>query len=146
MTKPLVSALAVGTRFSGLPRKLSAPRILAFSGGAFDAPGWPARNLHTDWAKAEEAGLAAPIASGLQFEGHLVELLYEMFGENWLATGTTQVKYPRPVLTDDVIEAVAQITALEPAGARLRVTLDVWCNRADNTTVLVGTASCMVPA
>jgi acyl dehydratase len=146
MTNRPGAALEVGACFAGAPRKLSAPRILAFSGGAFDAPGWPARNLHTDPAKAKEAGLAAPIASGLQFEGHLVELLYEIFAENWLASGVLQVKYPRPVLTDDVVEAVAQVSALEPDEAEIRVSVDAWCSRADGTKVLIGTASCMIPA
>jgi acyl dehydratase len=146
MTNPPGAALEVRARFAGAPRKLSAPRVLAFSGGAFDAPGWPARNLHTDPAKAKEAGRAAPIASGLQFEGHLVELLYEIFAENWLASGVLQVKYPRPVLSDDVVEAVAQVSALEPDGAEIRVSLDAWCSRAGGTKVLIGTASCMIPA
>ena len=67
--------LEVGEVRSGRPLTLSLARVLSFSGGPIDAPNWPERNLHTDPAKAREAGLAHLIASGTQSEGMLIGFL-----------------------------------------------------------------------
>jgi len=63
--------LVEGQEFSGRMRELSMTRMLAFAGGLLANPGWPAKNLHTDPAKAKEARLRAPIASGLQYESDI---------------------------------------------------------------------------
>ena len=146
MQKPLTASVEVGTEFSGPPRKLSVARVLAFSGGPIDAPDWPAKNLHTDHAKAVDAGLPRRIASGLQFEGHLVELLYELFGQSWLRSGSLQVRYPRPVVIDDIVQAVVRVTEVEPLGSEVRISLDARCSRADGEKVLVGVAHCLLPS
>jgi len=60
------TATPLGTRFTGRSLALSLARVLAFSAGPLDEPGWPQRNLHTDRDKAREAGLEDIIASGTQ--------------------------------------------------------------------------------
>ena len=132
-----------GQEFSGAARELSTARILAFSGGAFGAPGWPAKNLHTDPAKAKEAGLAAPIASGIQFEADIIRLLIDLFGDAWFASGKLHVKYPRPVFAGTPVVARARVRTTQASGAGTLVELEVWCETQEKEIVVVGTASCL---
>jgi len=81
MMESITAETEVGAEFAGPQHTFEPVRMLTFSGGPIDAPGWPAKNLHTDVEKATEAGLPAPIASGIQYEGHLVELLVQLFGQ-----------------------------------------------------------------
>ncbi len=144
MLESITPPLAVGAEYPGPERVVSAARIRAFSGGPLDSSEWPAKNLHTDVGKANEAGLHAPIASGIQYESHLVELLYSLFGEAWFQHGSLMVKYPRPVFAGDVVQPFARVTALTQAAGVSCVELDVWSMRGNEEKVLVGTASCRI--
>jgi acyl dehydratase len=135
--------LLEGREFSGHRRELSMTRMLAFSGGPFGIAGWPARNLHTDTAKAAEAGLRAPIASGVQCEGDLIRLLTELFGEAWFRHGKLHVKYPRPVFAGMSVQPHARVRARRHGEGGTVVELDVWCEAPEKEIVLVGTASCL---
>jgi len=137
----VTAQLVEGALFSGAPRVLSAARILAFSGGPFDAPGWPAKNLHTDAAKAAEAGLAEPIVSGIQCEADVVRLLASLFGDLWYRRGRLSVKYPRVVTAGMTIRAHARVKSVGEG----TIELEVWCDTPDGTMVVVGTAGCDTP-
>ena len=132
-----------GRTYGGQARELSVTRLLAFSGGALTNPGWPARNLHTDAGKAAEGGLPAPIASGVQCESDIIRLLIELFGEAWSAHGRMHVKYPRPVFAGTRVQGVARVRARSVLASGANIELDVWCETADKTVVITGTASCV---
>jgi acyl dehydratase len=129
--------------FSGRMRVLSMSRMLAFSGGPFDAAGWPAKNLHTDAGKAAEAGLTAPIASGIQCEGDIIRLLMEVFGDAWLRSGKLHVKYPRPVFAGTSLVPRARVLSRRAADAGTLVELEIWCETPEKEIVVVGNASCL---
>ncbi len=134
-----------GEVFAGRPRTLSFERMLAFSGGLFAAEGWPARNLHTDPGMAAEAGLEAPLASGLQYQGYLIALLIDLFGDAWLRHGAMHVKFPRTVSVGDVVQAKVRVRAKRHQDTAVMFELDAWCETQADETVLVGTASCALP-
>ena len=94
----------------------------------------------------EEAGLPAPIVSGIQYEGHLVELLVHLFGDAWFHAGVLQAKYPRTVAAGDVVQPRARVTSRSVDGGNIVYGLEVWCQRPDNEKVLVGTARCALSA
>lgn len=142
----MVANLVEGQEFSGRMRELSMTRLLGFSGGPLGAPGWPAKNLHTDTAKAAEAGLPAPIASGIQCEGDIIRLLTGLFGEAWFRHGKLHVKYPRPVFAGMSVQARARVRARRPGDDGTLVELDVWCETLEKVTAVVGTASCLEQA
>jgi len=135
-----------GQEISGQMREMSTARILAFSGGSFSAPGWPAKNLHTDAAKAKEAGLTAPIASGIQCECDLIRLLADLFGDAWFRSGKLHIKYPRPVFSGMSLRPHARVLARRPGDAGAIVELEVWCETLEKEVVIAGTASCVVPS
>lgn len=146
MTESITAKTEVGTEFVGAAYELALVRMLAFSGGPIDTPGWPAKNLHTDVEKAAEAGLPAPIASGIQYEGHLVELLVKLFGDAWFREGVLQAKYPRTVAAGDRVQPMARVTGRSTETGSVTFDLEVWCQRAGDEKILVGTARCAVAA
>jgi hypothetical protein len=131
-----------GREYAGRPRTLSLERILAFSGGPLGAEGWPASNLHTDPGMAAEAGLEAPIASGLHYQGHLIGLLIDLFGDAWLAHGRMHVKFPRTVRAGEVVQAKVSVRAKRREAGAVVFELDAWCENQEAERVLVGTAVC----
>ena len=141
-----LSGAAVGRLLEGRPRKLSRARILAFSGGPLDSPGWPEANLHTSAGKAAEAGLSAPIASGTQSEGVLLELLVSLYGPDWHRSGVLDARIVRSVSVGDTVQAKARVTARNPGPDGERVALDVWCENGNGEVVVAGSAEGLVPS
>ncbi len=139
-----VQTATVGTAFEGRVRDMSLGRILAFSGGFLSEPSWPHKNLHTDLAKAQEAGLPELIASGNQSVGILVELLMQVFGDNWLHQGILDLKVVNSVYVGDTVQAKAVIKERCETDGGVNVTLDAWCENQSGKTVIVGTASCPI--
>ena len=140
-----ITAATDGELFEGRARTLSPARMLAFSGGLFDAAGWPDANLHTDIDKAREAGLEAIIASGTQSEGILLELLVSLFGPNWHRSGVLEAKIIKSVEVGETIQAKARLISRESAGKGERIVLDAWCENGRGEKVIVGTASALAP-
>ena len=97
--------------FEGKARKLTWARALALSGGPFETPDWPDKNLHTDLKAANDAGLSAVVVSGTQWEGYLVGLLVEMFGMAWFHGGQLDIKIPRSVKIDETVQPKARLEA-----------------------------------
>jgi hypothetical protein len=136
-----IADLEAGTVLRGPVYAMTLPRILAFSSGLFGEPGWPHRNLHTDMAMAQDAGLPAIIASGTQFEGHLVEFLMTIFGASWLEGGELTVRIPRSVHVDDTVCAVVRVLSIESRGEERAYELAVSVENQRGELVLDGTAS-----
>ena len=152
MTTPAAAAdgaiapsLVAGAVLHGPVRAMTLPRILAFSAGLFGEPGWPARNLHTDTAMAHDAGLSAIIASGTQFEGHLVEFLVTLFGVAWLQRGELTVRIPRSVYVDDSVCPVVRVTSVVERGGERVYELAVAVENQRGEVVLDGTATFSAP-
>ena len=133
---------AIGELFEGKARRLTWARALALSGGPFDAAGWPEKNLHTDLAAANAAGLSDVVVSGTQWEGYLVGLMVELFGSEWFGGGSLDIKIPRSVKIGEVIQPKARLQARTPEADGTQVDLEVWCENEAGQQVLVGTASC----
>lgn len=142
---PRIGAMAIGDVAWSHPRTLTLARALALSGGPWDSPSWPDRNLHTSAAAAEEAGLAQIVVSGTQWEGYLVGLLVEIFGLGWFEGGSVDIKIPRSVRIGDVIRAAARLESLSECDGKATAELAVWCENASGEHVLVGAARCAMP-
>ena len=145
MRLPILDA-SIGQLYEGKARKLTLARALALSGGPFETPGWPDKNLHTDLEAAKATGLSAVVVSGTQWEGYLVGLLVEVFGTAWFDGGELDIKIPRSVKIDETLQPKVRVDARERSGDRLLVRLSAWCENQDGQEVMVGTASCAVPA
>lgn len=141
----VIEAVAVGETIRGRALELSLARILAFSGGPLDQPGWPGRTIHTDPATAREAGLDRIIASGTQSEGLLIGFLIATFGsENWYRGGNLKVRFLKPVHVGDVVQPVLRWLSREAVEDAVLVTAECWCEVASGERVIDGRASCRV--
>jgi acyl dehydratase len=130
-----------GEQFTGKPKKMTLERLWTFSGGPFAGKGWPKQNTHTDLEFARERGLRTAIASGTQSEGHLVELLVQLFGMQWFSHGTLDIKLTGPVEVDDVVVARAIVTQKMDDSKSVRFLFDVWVENQRGVKVLVGNAT-----
>ncbi len=130
-----------GDQFSGKAKKMAFERLWTFSGGKFAGTGWPSKNTHTDLDFARERGLRTAIASGTQFEGHMVQLMIDLFGVKWLSHGTMDVKFTGPVEVDDVVVAHALVTKKTHDSGVAGFILKVWVENQKGEKVLVGTAT-----
>ena len=137
--------MAVGKVFRGRDFTFTLARVLAFSGGSFDEPGWPQRNLHTDVEKAHEAGLTEIIASGTQCEGLLLGHLIDLFGDGWYDCGKLEAKIIKSVFVGDTLTPVAVVQEICVTEQETTIELEVCCQKQDNQRTLIGHASVCVP-
>ncbi len=123
---------------------MSLARILAFSGGAFDEPGWPQRNIHTCVDDAREAGLGNIIASGTQSQGLLLGLLIDTFGPRWHTSGELVLRFRKPVQIDDRVQPMLRRAGSEPVAGGVRQTVAAWCENRSGERVIDGSAACVL--
>ena len=135
----------IGRIVVGRALKLTTARVLAFSGGALDEPGWPQQNLHTSRDKALEAGLDANIAAGTQSEGLLIGLLIDTFGDQWHRAGRLEVRFLKPVRVGDTVRPGLQWSDRVDGPDGSRWVANVWCENGTGERVVEGNASCIAP-
>jgi len=130
----------VGAEFSGKTKTISETRVFAFSGGRFDAPGWPAKNIHTDLEFAKSCGLQTRSVSATQYMGYLIELMIDLFGESWLSHGRMDLKFVAIVDVEDRLVSKAMVTLKESEDSKTKFSLEIWCENQRGDKVVVGTA------
>ncbi|MBA2288249.1 MAG: MaoC family dehydratase [Ktedonobacteraceae bacterium] len=124
----MTASTPVGATFSGQPRHVTWERTWAYAGGPFAQQGWPAQNIHTDAQYARSVGLAEPNVAGTQAQGYIVQLLVDLFGEQWLSHGKLyDLKFIRAIPIGAIIQVHAQVLSRESEGAAIRYTLAVRC-------------------
>lgn len=145
MTPPIAS-MKPGDERCARARTMSLSRVLALSGGPLDKANWPDRNLHTDADAARAAGLAEIVVSGTQWEGHMAGLLVETMGMAWFHGGRMNVKIPRSVKVGETLQAKLKLDAITAHEGRAIAEMSIWCENSEGAQVLVGTATCPMPA
>ena len=141
MMQPFTQDTAVGYEVAGPPKKMTSYRTWLFSGGWPRFDGWPAKNVHTDLAFAQQSGLPTRAASGAMMQGYLCELMVDLFGTGWLERGLLSLKFIRIVDVGDAITARARVSARLPEAGATRFDLQVWCENQRGEHVVVGTGS-----
>lgn len=97
-------------------------------------------NNHNDQAAAEAAGWPGPLVQGELTFGLLCRVLRDRFGAGFIAGGTIDVRFIRPVYTGQTITANAKVTRIENGVAHCHV----WAENDDGVPVVVGTAAAKV--
>jgi acyl dehydratase len=101
----------------------------------------PMRNFHTVLEDARALGFDDLVIAGPLFTCFFSEMLTRAFGEDWICGGELELKLLRPVLANQTIAAHARVTAHEPAGERVGVRLELWCEREpDGVRTCAGSA------
>jgi len=130
----------IGDEVSGKLRTVSLERINCFSGGYPKGPNWPAKNIHTDLEAARQCGIDTRAASGAMFEGYLVDLMIDQFGEEWLNYGKMNLAFIKIVDKDYTLIPKAVVKAKTEKGSRVEFTLEICCEDQNGDKVVVGTA------
>ena len=118
-----------------LTRPITLAMCEAFSG--------PHRNYHNDREMARMLGFPDIVVQGMLTVCLVSELMTEAFGAGWLCGGKLDVRLVNVVWVDDVLATRGKVREEVAEGSHRRIHLDVWCEKADGTKALVGTASAL---
>jgi acyl dehydratase len=100
--------------------------------------------IHHDPTFAKNAGLPAPIATGVMSSAFLSEMLTQAFGIEWLRSGSIDVKFIRPIYAGDAVTARGRITGKSETSTGVRIAVDIWCDTQRGEPVTIGTAHVVV--
>jgi acyl dehydratase len=114
-------------------RRISLEMCKAFSG--------PSDNYHTNREMARSLGFPDVVVQGMMALCFVSGLLTRELGGGWQAGGKMNVALVNVVWAEDLITTRAKVREEVAEGGRTRVHFDVWCEKADGTKVVVGTAS-----
>lgn len=129
-----------GQEFSGKLKVLSEERAWAFSGGRFAATGWPAKNIHTDVEYSKERGMLTRAVSASQLMTYMVELLIDLFGEEWLRHGKLNLKFFTQVDVRSRLRCRVVVRSKHAQDSRIKFDLEVWVEDHHGNKMTTGTA------
>ena len=124
-----------GEEITPLTRTITHAMCEAFSG--------PEKNYHTDQAMARALGFPDIVVQGMLSVCFVAELMAHAFGIGWHHAGKMDVRLVNVVWPNDAITTRGKLRGEAPEGSRTRAVLDVWCEKADGTKTLVGTATAL---
>ncbi len=124
-----------GERIDSPMRTITEAMCMAFSG--------PARNYHNDKQKAVELGFPEIVVQGMMSVCFVAEMMTRRFGLGFLYGGKMDLRLVNVVWGNDTTGAKGLIVERRPEGKRSRAEVEVWCDKADATKTIVGTASAL---
>ena len=130
-----MDSISIGKLFEGSVKHVTSYRTWLFSGGWPRVEDWPAKNVHTDMEFALQCGLPTRCASAAMLQAYISELMINTFGEDWLVSGSLDLKFIQLVEVDDQIIAKASVVKINGEGL---VELDVWCENQSSEKVCLG--------
>ncbi|MBI3770031.1 MAG: hypothetical protein HY271_16285 [Deltaproteobacteria bacterium] len=124
-----------GEEVAPLARTITHAMCEAFSG--------PEKNYHTDQAMARALGFPDIVVQGMLSICFVAELMAHAFGLGWHLAGKLDVRLVNVVWPNDTLTTRGKVRDEVVEGSRRRTLLDVWCEKADGTKTVVGTASAL---
>lgn len=124
-----------GELFEAPMRTITDDMCLAFSG--------PERNYHNDRQKALDLGFPEIVVQGMLSVCLVAELMTRRFGLGFLCGGKLDVRLVNVVWGNDTTAPRGRIVSRTPEGKRTRAEVEVWCDKADGTKTIVGSASAL---
>ena len=124
-----------GEELPSLTRTITDVMCEAFSG--------PEKNYHTDRAMAQALGFPDIVVQGMMSVCFVSELMTRAFGLAWHLAGKLDIRLVNVVWVNDAVTTRAKVREELAEGSKQRVHVDVWCEKADGTKTLVGTASAL---
>jgi acyl dehydratase len=101
----------------------------------------PHRNYHTDVEMARALGFPDIVVQGMMSVCFVADLVTSRYGDGFRAGGKLDVRLVNVVWPGDAIAARGRVREVVREGTRRRAHLDVWCEKADGTVTVIGTAS-----
>jgi 3-hydroxybutyryl-CoA dehydratase len=120
---------------ASVTRTLTQPMLNAYADASGDH-----NPLHIDEAFAKTTPMGGTIAHGMLVLSFISEMMAGAFGQQWLATGSLDVRFRAPARPGDTVTARA--TAQEPKDGRLRYAVEVVSEGGE--LLISGTAEVVV--
>jgi len=124
-----------GEEVSPLARTITHAMCEALSG--------PEKNYHTDQEMARALGFPDIVVQGMLSVCFVADLMAHAFGIGWHLAGKLDVRLVNVVWPNDTLTTRGKVRDEIPEGSKRRALLDVWCEKADGTKTVVGTASAL---
>ena len=116
-------------------RKVSQAMCMAFSG--------PGINYHTDADAARKLGFPEIVVQGMLSVCLIAEMMTRHFGLGFIVGGKFDLRLVNVLWAEETTGAQGRIIERRPEGKRTRAEVEVWCEKADGTKTIVGTASAL---
>lgn len=126
-----------GERIETPPRKLTEAMCMAFSG--------PRLNYHNNREKAVELGFPEIVVQGMLSVCMIGDLMTRRFGVGFMHGGRLSLNLVNILWGNDVAATRGLIVERRTEGKRKRAECEVWCEKADDVKVTLGTASAIEP-
>ena len=101
----------------------------------------PHKNYHNDREQARALGFPDIVVQGMMSLCFVSEMMTGRFGEGWYSGGKMNVALVNVLWQGESVTARGNATEEAAEGERKRRSLRVWCEKADATKFVVGTAS-----
>jgi acyl dehydratase len=124
-----------GEKIEAPMRTISQAMCMAFSG--------PALNYHTDRDAAVKLGFPEIVVQGMFSVCMIAEMMTRRFGLGFMIGGRFDVRLVNVLWAEEVTGAQGRIIERHPEGSHTRAEVEVWCEKADGTKTIVGTASAL---
>jgi 3-hydroxybutyryl-CoA dehydratase len=116
-------------------RAITEAMCMAFSG--------PQINYHNNKQKAVELGFPEIVVQGMLSVCMVSELMTRRFGLGFLYGGRMDLRLVNVLWGNDTTGPKGRILERRPEGKRTRTEVEVWCEKADGTKTIVGSASAL---
>jgi acyl dehydratase len=124
-----------GESLPNVLKEVTLEMCRAFSG--------PHPNYHTDREMAQALGFPDVVVQGMMSICFLSEMMTNVFGRGWFHGGKLNVNLVNVLWGGEKVTAHGRVRETIAEAGRTRVTVDVWCEKADGTKTVVGTASAL---
>jgi acyl dehydratase len=102
-------------------------------------------NIHTDAAKARQAGLPGPVAHGRHPVAIVSETMLRDFGAAWVAGGELDMTLTRLILPGDTLTLRREVVEVRPDGAGVTVVVQLAFTNQQGQPVQTGEARVRLP-
>jgi len=124
-----------GEAIAAPARSISQAMCMAFSG--------PGINYHTDAEAARKLGFPDIVVQGMWSVCLIGEMMTQRFGLGFMMGGKLDLRLVNVLWVDEVSGPHGRIIERRTEGKRTRAVVEVWCEKADGTKTIVGTASAL---
>lgn len=101
----------------------------------------PGKSYHNDLEQAKALGFPDVVVQGMMSLCFISEMMTNTFGAGWFSGGRMNVNLVNVVWGGDTVSAGGAVIEDLIEGQRTRANARVWCEKADGTKVVAGTAS-----
>jgi acyl dehydratase len=119
----------------GAAKEITLDMCMEFSG--------PQKNYHNDIEQARALGFPDIVVQGMMSLCFISEMMTDRYGAGWYVGGRMNVNLVNVLWQGETVRPRAVVREAIPEGSRERAQLQVWCEKADGTKIVVGTASAL---